>query len=391
MSPWTDAVATRVFFRGLVFNRSWEDPQVDAGALLVRPGQDRVLAVASGGCNGLSLLCLRPAALTLIDVNPAQIHLVQLKLAAIRTLEHQDFYRLFGEGSGEGAEQLYRGALRAALPEESRAYWDAHQAVLRRGLGVAGKLGAFLILFRRYLDWRVGNSLVEEFFRTDSLELQRAFYWEQIEPRLWSGVTTRMFGSRIALSLAGMHPRQRALVDSAQGIPSYLRERIEYVLTNLPLRENYFAAQAALGRYWTPAASPPYLHENNFAVLRDMVDAVTVVTGSVQDFVRVAPAGFIDCFSLMDIFDWMTSEVRSSTLRGVLDAASDGGRLIYRSTVVDAGMPAELADRVLEQRELADALFAGDRSFTYASIHVYAKVPTSAGTQSDSGRALSPA
>jgi S-adenosylmethionine-diacylglycerol 3-amino-3-carboxypropyl transferase len=367
----TDEIVTRVFFRGLVFNQSWEDPEVDRAGLRLNAGHDRVLSIASGGCNGLSLLCLRPRALTLIDLNPAQTHLVHLKLAGIRTLDHDDFYRLFGEGSPVGAERLYRDALRAALPEESRAYWDAHPAVLRAGLGVSGKLGSFLVWFRRFLHWRIGRDRLEAFFATETIESQSEYYWAEIAPRLWSDLTMRILGSRFALALAGMHPSQRNLVDSAQGVPRYLRERVEYVLTTLPLRDNYFAAQAGLGRYWDRRSCPPYLLEENLPVLREQLDTVTVVTGSVDDFARSLPAGSFDCLNLMDIFDWMTPAARSATFRSVLDAASGSARLLYRSTIVESELPAEFADRVVDERALADRLFARDRSFTYANIHLY--------------------
>ena len=366
-----DGLVTRVFFRGLVFNQSWEDPDIDRAALMVRQGEDRVLSIASGGCNGLSLLCLRPRYLTLIDVNPAQTHLVQLKLAGIRTLEHGEFYRLFGEGSPVGAVDLYRRSLRSALPEPSRDYWDAHLALLRAGLGVSGKLGSFLVWFRRYMNRSIGRARIEAFFSTETIDEQRDFYWAEIAPRLWSPLTMRVLGSRFALALAGMHPGQRNLVDSAQGIPRYLRERVEYVLTTLPLRTNYFAAQAALGRYWDRRACPPYLYEENLPILRELVDSVSIVTGSVEDHLRTVPAGSIDCFNLMDIFDWMTPGERSANFRRVLDAASASGRLIYRSTIVESAMPAEFQERVVEDRLLADELFPLDRSFTYANIHLY--------------------
>ena len=40
-------------FRGLVYPQIWEDPVVDLAALDIRSG-DRIIAIASGGCNVLS-------------------------------------------------------------------------------------------------------------------------------------------------------------------------------------------------------------------------------------------------------------------------------------------------------------------------------------------------
>ena len=59
--------------------------------------------------------------------NPRQTALLELKLAGIRHLAHDDFFALFGEGHHPRFAEMYRDALRADLPDFARAWWDARQ------------------------------------------------------------------------------------------------------------------------------------------------------------------------------------------------------------------------------------------------------------------------
>ena len=105
----------------LVYNQCWEDPARDQEALGLGP-DDRVLAITSAGCNVLDY-ALRGARVLAVDGNPRQNHLLELKLAGIRTLDYDDFFALFGIGASPRALELY-ARLRDRLSEGAQALWD---------------------------------------------------------------------------------------------------------------------------------------------------------------------------------------------------------------------------------------------------------------------------
>ncbi len=86
-----------IYSRSLVYNTCWEDPAVDRLALALRP-QDRMLVIASAGCNVLDYALVAPACIHAVDANPRQTALLELKLAGIRHLEFEDFFAVFGDG-----------------------------------------------------------------------------------------------------------------------------------------------------------------------------------------------------------------------------------------------------------------------------------------------------
>ena len=79
--------ALTLAFSGLVCAQIWEDPEIDMEALALKP-DDRLVAIASGGCNVMSYLTANPAAITAVDLNRHHIALNQLKIAAARHLSN---------------------------------------------------------------------------------------------------------------------------------------------------------------------------------------------------------------------------------------------------------------------------------------------------------------
>src|SRR5258706_16323458 len=84
----------RAIFSGIVFGMNWEDPEVDRRALNVTE-EDTVLAITSAGCSALNLLLEGPRQLICVDANPAQTALLELKLAAVATLDHSTVIDIF--------------------------------------------------------------------------------------------------------------------------------------------------------------------------------------------------------------------------------------------------------------------------------------------------------
>src|SRR5258707_4656328 len=71
------------WFRRLVYNQIWEDPEADLAALELPP-QARLVTISSAGCNALSYLTAAPRRVYAVDLNGAHLALLKLKIAALR-------------------------------------------------------------------------------------------------------------------------------------------------------------------------------------------------------------------------------------------------------------------------------------------------------------------
>ena len=114
-----------IYARSLVYNTCWEDPAVDRQALALTP-DDTMLVITSAGCNVLDYALTGVKRIHAVDANPRQTALLELKIAAIRRLDYDDFFQFFGNGHHPRAEALYNFALRRELSAFAQAWWDRH-------------------------------------------------------------------------------------------------------------------------------------------------------------------------------------------------------------------------------------------------------------------------
>jgi betaine lipid synthase len=105
-----------------IYAFTWEDSRTDARLLKIT-GDDTILALTSAGDNILSYALERPRRIHAVDLNPAQNHLLELKVAAFRGLEYQDFFKLFGSGKHEDFHSLLLERLSPHLSSQAFDYW----------------------------------------------------------------------------------------------------------------------------------------------------------------------------------------------------------------------------------------------------------------------------
>ncbi len=390
-TPAGRSLLERLVFHGIVFNMSWEDPEMDRRSLCLG-ADDTVISITSAGCNPLNFLCQSPRRLISVDGNPAQNAVLELKLAGIAALDHKTFFDIFAARRPTVVAKVYRRRLRSLLSPRSQEFWDRNLWMAYRDLYRFGRMGLAARIVRFVLP-RLGipRHSIETFFELRTLAQQKTWYDRYVARRLWGPVAERLCRSRWFMYLCGVHPRQLKLVHGRHDIYQFVRERIEYALTRVPIYDNYFLSVVATGRFRGERV-PPYLEAANFPTLRKNLDRVLVVNGWLGPFLDTQPAGSISRFNLLDIFDWMPPPTFEGTLRSVLRAASPGARLIYRSGSYQLEPPPAIREHLIPHTDLARELLAIDRSATYGSFYVFSvKENGSAPLRGDLGLRQSPA
>jgi S-adenosylmethionine-diacylglycerol 3-amino-3-carboxypropyl transferase len=387
-----DRLFDALYARALVYNTCWEDPAVDRQALALGP-DDRMLVIASAGCNALDYALDGPAAIHAVDLNPRQIALLELKLAGIRTLAFEDFFALFGHGRHARFPALYRQALRPALSPYSQTYWDRHGDVFapaRSGVGglyFHGLSGKVARAFHLYLACRPGLArAIDDLLSAGTLADQRLIFDRRIQPALWSEGMNWVLSRQLTMSMLGVPQPQRREVESQHpgGVAGFIREAIEYVFRELPLALNYFWRVYLCGTY-SPACCPRYLEPDNFARLQGgLAECVQPRVASVTGFLRAHP-GRISKFVLLDHMDWMSSarpQALAEEWAAIFARAAQRARIIFRSAhrwprYLDAvqvpgadGRPEPLTARLHFHPEWSALLARDDRVHTYAGFHI---------------------
>lgn len=377
-------IAERLFahvFSGLVYPQIWEDPEVDMAALAIEPG-NRIVTIASGGCNALSYLLDDPASIEAVDLNRTHVAFNRLKLAAVTSLsDHDSFFRFYGGGVSTGNADLYRTQIRARLDQETRNYWDGRGlsgrrriSIFSRGLYRHGLLGLFIGAGHRAA--RLYGIDPQSLLFARNLEEQRAFFETALAPLFDKKLIRWLTDRKSSLYGLGIPPQQYdALATSGSGMASILRARLEKLACDFPLSENYFAWQAFGRRYDADGPLPPYLKRENFETIRARAERLTVTNASFGEFLSYKPEKSVDRFILLDAQDWMTDAQLNDLWLEITRTAAQGARVIFRTAAPESILTGRLMDSLIERWEYREAeslaLHARDRSSIYGGFHLY--------------------
>jgi S-adenosylmethionine-diacylglycerol 3-amino-3-carboxypropyl transferase len=386
-----NGVFNLLYNRFLLYNTCWEDPAVDRQALKITP-DDTLLVITSAGCNVLDYALAEPRAIYAVDANPRQTALLELKQAAIRSLDFDTFFRIFGEGHLANFSHVFQQKLRPHLSPFAQRYWHRHchwfdGGGWRGNFFWHGLAGLFARLFRIYASSRPGLvDALREILAARGLEEQFRIYSERIEPVLWTKGIDWALRRPVTMSLLGIpFSQRRQIQENPEGdLPNYVRKVLRHVFRNVPIQGNYFWSVYIRGQY-TRECCPEYLKENNFRALKaGLVDRIHPRTCTVTDFLASCDVEFTR-YVLLDHMDWLDGhapQALADEWEFILRRASPTARVIFRS---GAERPKFLQQILVRNREarlvpltdalvfhpkLAEELHQLDRVCTYASFHI---------------------
>ncbi len=369
-------------FNGLVYSQIWEDPDVDMKAMAIEP-HHHIVAISSGGCNVLSYLTTNPAKITAVDLSPAHVALVKLKIAGLQNLpDWKSFYRFFGEARSHENIVDYHEFLRDDVDAQTRRYWESRLPNGRRRLSRftsniyrRGLLGRF-IGTGHFLSRIVGKDL-NRLTLCETMAEQRAYFDAEIAPLFDRKIVRWLTNYRASLFGLGIPPSQYEALSEGRAMADVLRDRLEKLACDFPMSENYFAWQA-FNRGYAPNASgplPPYLQARHFDVLRSRVDRLTMLHASLTDTIEAMPTASAHRFVLLDAQDWMNDGQLNALWSAITKAAAPDARVIFRTAGQNTILPGRVADVTLGQwthlAGLSKSLNGEDRSSIYGGFHVY--------------------
>jgi len=387
-----DWVSSRVFKfvhgNNLVYNTCWEDPRLDRVALGIQP-TDSILVITSAGCNALDYALCQPEHVYAVDMNPRQNALLDLKIAGIKTLDFEDFFRLFGYGFHPEARRLYQRRMRPAMPAWSQAWWDKWIKFFNnknRTFYYRGASGAFARLIKIYLDRMIRvRPHIDAILEAKTVAEQREIYERHLREKFWSRSMRFAMNRDTTLSMVGVPKAQRRQVETqySGGIVRFVQDSVEAVFCKLPLSDNYFWRVYMKGEY-SRACCPEYLQADNFERLKSgLVERVSTHTNSVQGFLE-RHHGDISKFVLLDHMDWLSDKffpLLELEWQAILRRAAPGTRVLWRSgglktdfidrvNVTAGGKQRLLPELLTFHRDQAAELHEKDRVHTYGSFYI---------------------
>lgn len=354
-------IAGKARFDQIRYAQLWEDADVLVAALPQRPGSTLV-SICSAGDNALAMLLLDPARVVVVDLSPAQIACLRLRIAAFRVLDHAAFLELMGARPSPRRGALLDQVL-AATDGETRALWSPlRAAVAAHGAGGVGKFERYFRIFRTWLLPLVhSRRTIDDTFVSRPPAARQRFLDTRFNTWRWR-LLLNLFFSRAVMGRMG---RDKAFFDHVEGsVAAHVARRIRHAAVTCDPAENPYLHWILKGTHGV--ALPLTWRAEHYATIRDRLDRLDIRLGSLEAVVSTGEKA--DGFNLSDIFEYMSDTVFEQVYGAILGAANPGARLVYWNMMVPRRVPAPWRAAVVTRTVEEDRLKQIDKAFFYSDL-----------------------
>ncbi|MCC5960678.1 MAG: DUF3419 family protein [Rhodobacteraceae bacterium] len=354
-------IEAKAAFDHIRYAQLWEDADILTAAMGDCSGRTLV-SICAAGDNALAMLVLDPAKIVVVDLSPAQIACLKLRIAAYSTLTHAEFLELMGARASMQRKALLARVV-AALDPETQAFWNAQATdVARFGAGGVGKFERYFRIFRTwFLPLVHSRATRDAIFVPRNRQGRQDFFDTRFNTWRWR-VLLNVFFSRFVMGRMG---RDKAFFDHVDGSPAqHVARRIHHAAAQTDPSENPYLHWIIKGTHG--AALPMAWRAENFDVIRDRCARIEIRPGSLEAFIKTGELAH--GFNLSDIFEYMSPPVFAQVYDSILGAAAPGARLVYWNMMAPRRVPAHLSARVTRLRALEDDLKSRDKAFFYSDF-----------------------
>ena len=325
-----------------IYAFTWEDPREDHN-ILKFSSDDVVLAITSAGDNVLSYASLPnpPRRIHCVDLNPSQGHLMELKLAAFKSLTKEEVWQLFGLGKIDNFLELLVSKMSPHMSSHAFQYWYANGpktfSITGKGLYDTG-FSKWAIRMASYLFSLTGiKDDIDELCNAKTMEQQLKIWESKIKPTLLNPIVSKLLvGNPLFLWKAlGVPANQAALMGPS--VLKYVKDTFEpMVKRSLISTDNYFYYLCLQGHY-AKNNCPDYLTSQAYKLFTkkedNPLDRIRIHTDFLNDVFARLTSNSVTIAIIMDHMDWFSKDGADADaeISALYQALAPGGRVMLRS------------------------------------------------------------
>jgi S-adenosylmethionine-diacylglycerol 3-amino-3-carboxypropyl transferase len=352
----------------LVFTHNWEDPESDHAALQIK-SNDSVMAITSGGCNVLGFLLFDPKIIYSIDINPTQSYLLELKIAAIKHLEYEEFISFMGVTANANRLTLY-DKIKSSLSKEALEFWNGQNKIIANGLIMNGKYEGFIKLAGKFIKLLQGKKRVLGLFKEKSQAQQETYFDEVWNTRRFHYMFKLLFNKK-RLAKRGLVADYFHFDDGSKSFAESFYNRSRKAFRNIPVKGNYFLSLYLLGKYSNSHEVPSYLLKENFDIIQSRIERIQISTAEAQQWIDGITENSIDCFALSNICELMSEKDTQRLFTAVYRTGRPAARVSFRNLMIPRDVPTALQTQIVKNEVLSKYIYDNDRSFVYGKVAAY--------------------
>ncbi len=339
----------------------WEDADILLEGLSVQPGE-RVFSIGSAGDNSFSLLLNNPELVLAVDINEVQLHLIELKKAAFKTLNYKEFLEFLGFEACNDRIQLFV-RIKNELPNEPADYWTENRSQIESGIIYEGKFEKYFELFRnKVLPLVQSQENVADLFLLKSKDEQQKFFDKRWNNWRWR-LLFKVFFSKFIMGRFGRDPA--FLKEVKIPVSTFILGTAKRHLSSVQCQKNYFLNFIMKGHFENEL--PHYARPENFETIKANVENLKTFKGFAEEAFKVH--GSFNKFNLSNIFEYMNPTVFSSVAADIVEHATPKARIAYWNLMVERKI-AQVNEQVSHDTETSKRLTKIDNGFFYSCINI---------------------
>ncbi len=356
-------IEAKAAFDHIRYAQLWEDADVLTQGLGDCVG-GTLVSICSAGDNALAMLTLDPKKVVVVDLSPAQIACLKLRIGAFQHLSHPEFLELMGARPSTQRTSLLTKAL-TDMDGDTRAFWGNLAAdVTQHGAGGVGKFERYFRIFRkRLLPLVHSRKTIDAVFVSRPKAERQVFLDTRFNTWRWR-LLLNIFFSRFIMGRMG---RDKAFFDHVEGSPAqHVARRIHHAAVDSDPADNPYLHWIMKGTHGT--ALPMTWRKEYFDVIKARLDRIDIRPGSLEAFISTGEKA--DGFNLSDIFEYMSPEMFVQVYGSILSASAPSARLVYWNMMAPRRVPAEFSAQVKTLDDVEGHLKTLDKAFFYSDFVV---------------------
>ncbi|EIW83356.1 hypothetical protein CONPUDRAFT_136405 [Coniophora puteana RWD-64-598 SS2] len=325
-------------FRTFIYSFTWEDPMEDMKYLELSK-DDSMLVITSAGDNALHYaIAAQPKRIHCVDMNPCQGHLLELKLAALSALSHDDFFQLFGAGRHPSFRALLDARLAPLLSSTAYQFWRINERAFDSGFYLQGYAGWALRLAQLVFTLAGVRADAEALCSAGSVAEQERIWRERLRPVLLSAPVVAVLRSPVfCWNALGVPLNQRRMLMEEGSVYEFVRDTFDPLPGTWSFRDDAYFYPLALTGHYTRTSCPAYLTPSGYETLRankgEAMDAFRLHTDSIINVLRGLTDSSLTRAVIMDHLDWFApgSKDVDEEVAEFHRVLSSGGFVLWRS------------------------------------------------------------
>jgi S-adenosylmethionine-diacylglycerol 3-amino-3-carboxypropyl transferase len=319
------------YFEDFNYSLANEDTWIELG--LAKSNLESIFAVCGSGSRSVPLISLNPRELHVTDLSLNQLRLFQLRLAAIKNLEYEEYLFFLGylktlEKANPQSERILLFD-HLQLTKEEKDYWKERQEVWSpNGFIYLGRWEKHFMMLGRVFQQLTFSDL-KPIFSSRNLAEQKDLvkkHWPKILFKLYTKLVLNSYVSNKLLykgAYAGSNERRT----SEQTPSELIFNEFNYLFENTWVRSNYFLQLIFLNEIHFREALPAEANREVFNKVKQSKTQVFYHQKNLLDLAKEKPHNF---YSLSDTFSYLTNDQAQGFFKNLPNVESNT-QIVIRS------------------------------------------------------------